>query len=106
MSYQRVLPRDLFNEANLLKCIGRLVLLIEDGKLPGWTYKHAGNAFIIEQDESDGSLSVFNILFYFNGGNVHMRRPLNARGPWPLLADGYDECYVFDDDGNFVLDTE
>jgi hypothetical protein len=26
----RVLPRDAFNDANLLKCIGQLVLLIED----------------------------------------------------------------------------
>ncbi len=30
MTYHRVLPRDAFNEAKLLKCIGKLTLLIED----------------------------------------------------------------------------
>lgn len=32
--YQRVIPRDLFNEAKLLKCLGRLSLFIHDGKSP------------------------------------------------------------------------
>lgn len=31
-SYRRVLPRDLFNEAKLLKCLGQLSLMIHDGK--------------------------------------------------------------------------
>ena len=32
MTYRRVLPRDLFNEAKLLKCLGQLALIIHDGQ--------------------------------------------------------------------------
>ena len=30
MSYARVIPRDLFNEANLLKCLGKVALILMD----------------------------------------------------------------------------
>ena len=32
--YTRVLPRDLFNEAKLMKCMGLLTLLIHDELIP------------------------------------------------------------------------
>lgn len=34
MSYFRVIPRDLFNEASLLKCYGRLAILLDDMRSP------------------------------------------------------------------------
>lgn len=30
MTYQREIPRDLFNEANLLKCLGQISLIAHD----------------------------------------------------------------------------
>jgi hypothetical protein len=34
VSYFRVIPRDLFNEASLLKCYGRLAILLDDMRSP------------------------------------------------------------------------
>mgnify|MGYP007083426001 CR=1 FL=1 len=107
MSYTRVLPRDLFNEANLLKCVGKLTMMIEDGLIPWLTYAYDGEAFDIRQDGSDGSLRVHNIEFYFRDRYFIPRRPLNSRDSWPLyaVADGA-ELEIFDDFGNLVLTEE
>jgi len=102
--HTRVCPRDLFNEANLLKCLGRVSLLIEDRKLPlRMSHRSPDSGFLVAQDQSDGSILVANLRFRTADGRaVTLRRPLNARAPWPLLAvlDDRDEIYVFDDDGN------
>jgi hypothetical protein len=104
----RVLPRDAFNDANLLKCIGQLVLFIEDGKI-NLGYEYDGEPFDIVQDESDGSTFVRNISFYTPGDNGHAgelirhRRPLNSRNVWPLMLYLNDnEYYAFDEKGNFM----
>ena len=63
-NYTRVLPGDLFNEAKLLKCIGRLVLLIEDREsITGLTFQFDDAPFNIVQDPSDGSIAIHNIRF-------------------------------------------
>jgi hypothetical protein len=61
--YNRVIPRDLFNEAKLLKCLGQLCLLIDKGQCPGLSVVQPpcdNNAFRILQDQSDGSIYVSN----------------------------------------------
>jgi hypothetical protein len=107
MTYLRVLPRDAFNEAKLLKCVGKLTLLIEDRMLPGWAYDYDGAAFDVKQDESDGSISVANIAFTKDGERVTVGTPLNSKRAWPMLASGagYDYVFVFDDAGNFNPDS-
>lgn len=85
--YERVLPRDAFNESNLLKCIGKLTLIIHNQAAPQWTFEHDGKPFDIQQDQSDGSLYVANITFRWHGKPVRVYRPLNAREPWPLVAE-------------------
>lgn len=67
MSYIRVIPRDLFNEADLLKCLGKIVLDIEDGKLPWLSYHHDGDAFNIVQNESNGAIYCANLQFFARG---------------------------------------
>lgn len=95
---RRVLPRDAFNDANLLKCIGQLTLLIEDDapEVRGLTYHYDGEPFNILQDESDGSTYVANVQFWVNKKPVRMVRPMNSRASWPLMMWlGEEDYYVF-----------
>lgn len=107
MRYQRILPRDLFNDANLLKCIGQITLLIENRKLDLQVrHRHSDKDFQIRQHDSDGSTEVRNIEFSFrNGWKVRFWRPMNARNPWPLyahIADDEEDVQVFDDNGSLT----
>ena len=99
----RILPRDAFNDANLLKCIAKLTMLIEDGLCDWLTYEYDGQPFDIEQWESDGSTYVSNLDFCLksNGDIVPHSRPMNSRENWPLLLLLNDEEHaVFDEEGN------
>lgn len=108
MNYTRVIPRDLFNEANLLKCYGRLWILLDEmvghheAQLGDKNNEHYGAAFNIVQDETDGSISIWNLCFYVHGKNYRLFRPLNARSPWPLWCTSPDGEFcerVFSDAG-------
>lgn len=103
----RVLPRDAFNDANLLKCVGQLVLKIEDGEAGFLTYEYDGEPFDIRQNPADGSTTVDNVIFRVKDWQswLVMCRPLNSREPWPLYCDYNDETYyVFDEDGELTLE--
>lgn len=109
-SYTRVIPRDLFNEASLLKCYGRLAILLE--KTPGNKACFRDEAvpeFKIVQDPSDGSIRVDNLPLFIGRRKFRLIRPLNARDPWPLWIESYEETEketyvdpiaVFDQDGD------
>lgn len=110
MSYIRVIPRDLFNESSLLKCIGRIYINLEntpDHKAELREAFEPGEAFNICQSQEDGSIYIANVHLYVRGRKVHVSRPLNSRDSWPLWAiietdDGdEDEIEVFTDDGDF-----
>jgi len=112
MTYFRVIPRDLFNEADLLKCYGRLWILLDQtrghkatlGKVtngidPG---EHSGETFQIVQDSNDGSLTIANVPFRIAGKRFALSRPLNSRDHWPLWVEDEagDICEpVFTDEG-------
>lgn len=107
--YNRVIPRDLFNEAKLLKCLGQLVLLIGKGQCPGLSVVQpvidGSNAFRILQDQSDGSIYVSSrVLRFTRNSDKKMLRfvtPLNNKERWPLLLSppdhSIDEIEVFSD---------
>lgn len=106
MSYVRVLPRDLFNEADLLKCMGRLWIELDRlGTVGARIVEEDVPSFMIEQDDSDGSIYVSNVTFEIDGVAHRLRRPLNARGAYPLMDlgpdDDFDPIPVFNDDGSF-----
>ena len=106
--YRRVIPRDLFNEAKLLKCMGQLALLIHDGVgVPrGLELVHddsVNQGFVIEQDDSDGSLFVSNLTLRFKGRVIVLKSPYNSRDCYPLWY-GPDDEQVFNDDGSFATD--
>ncbi|WP_420991166.1 hypothetical protein [Chitinophaga sp. CC14] len=101
--YKRVIPRDLFNESKLLKCIGKLALLIHDGHaLNGMQFEDTGAAFEIGL-VSDGSLTVTNITFTINSQPLFLKTTYNSKENYPLFCvHGYDEYPVFDDNGNYT----
>lgn len=108
MSYTRVLPRDLFNEAKLLKCLGKLSLAIHDGMAPyQFELEHddcdgvAG--FAIEQRTDDGGLYCTNLRLTLNGLTVALYTHYNSKDNYPLYYEWGDESdRVFDEKGNFT----
>lgn len=113
MSYVRVIPRDLFNEGNLLKCYGALWIALDNRRDH---FAELGNddleplpgaAFDIEQSQDDGSLTISNVGFTIRGVRYRLYRPLNSREPWPLWCehpDTFDTIEVFTDDGELSPD--
>lgn len=106
MSYIRVIPRDLFNEAKLLKCLGQLALIAHDG--------HDGKrsaaklrvnfdddgGFIIDQRPEDGGLFATNLSVTVAGKAVEVYSAYNSKSAYPLLFAWHDEeGEVFNDDG-------
>lgn len=116
MSYIRVIPRDLFNESSLLKCIGRIYINLEnavradEAELRDET--ELGEPFNVIQSPDDGSIYLANVSLYVRRRKVHLSRPLNSRDPWPLWAiipldvagDEGEEIEVFTDEGEFSPD--
>ncbi len=107
MSYTRVIPRDLFNEAKLLKCLGKICLDHHDNyKLLNKvtvTHENEASGFQIEQDENDGSIFISNLYFFdVNGTPLQFSTSLNSRENWPLILEYKNETYnVFTDNGNY-----
>lgn len=110
MDYLRVLPRDLFNEANLQKCYGKLWVELEphfSGEKIEEIIQHDDEAFIIGWANDDGETTIFNISLYSDSGiKIPLRRPCNSRRDWPLLATDTinDDIYieVFNGDGSLT----
>lgn len=107
MSYTRVIPRDLFNEANLLKCYGRLYICLERdfGELMHMGGEDGLERFDIVQRPEDGWTYIANIPLTVRGVSYRLVRPLNSREPWPLYAEEIgnpdaDPIEVFDEHGN------
>lgn len=107
MSYHRIIPRDLFNEASLLKCYGQIYLELE--KLPAdiasfEAYSTEMHGFVVDQDESDGSLTISNVHLVVRDRSCSLSRPLNSRSPYPLYLTTEDDdvIAVFTDEGHFT----
>lgn len=108
-THERVIPRDLFNDAKILKCLGRLALVIHNGTddkrpaPPTLEIEHDGQPFKIMQDPSDGSLSCANVKVMINGRPVHHWTTYNSREEYPLYLDfGTEAHQVFDHYGKFT----
>ena len=110
MTYNRVMPRDLFNEAKLLKCMGRIELFILDDKIKGLNSLHntdTNAGFTIEQDSSDGSIYIANLHYMDNEANaIHFYTSLNSKYNYPLTMVYKDEeYYPFNEKGQYQLDA-
>ncbi|MGY3582180.1 hypothetical protein ACVIGB_000895 [Bradyrhizobium sp. USDA 4341] len=110
MSYQRVIPRDLFNESSLLKCYGRLYIVLE--KVPSHSARFTDepvSEFEIRQRADDGSIFIENLPLHVGDDEFRLVRPLNSRHPWPLYAErigdpDFEPVEVFDDEGELTAD--
>lgn len=100
--YPRVIPRDLFNESKLLKCIGRLVLLVHDNLAPeGIEYEEHGQPFEIALLD-EGSLTIANLQLTIKGRPVTFKTTYNSKDNYPLYAEyDYVDYGVFEEDGSF-----
>lgn len=108
MSYERVIPRDLFNEASLLKCYGRLYIVLEGYRNVGFAMNSV-SSFDVVQREDDGALYVENLPFTIGDYEYRLTRPLNSRAPWPLYAESlddpdFDPVCVFTDSGALTIE--
>lgn len=93
--YERVLPRDLFNEANLLKNLGRLFLLLDDAQKDcTLVHEYSDRPFCIAQDDSSGAITCSNIYLLKGKTRHYLWRPLNSRQPWPLFIMTEDEDVI------------
>lgn len=108
MSYLRVIPRDLFNEGNLLKCYGRLYIVTEGNPCAHFP-EDAVDSFDVVQREDDGYLFIDNLPFQIGENRYRLVRPLNSREAWPLYAErigdpDFEAVTVFDDAGNLAAE--
>lgn len=103
MSYNRTIPRDLFNEAKLLKCLGQLSLLIHDEMARPLSIDHDETefpGFLIEQRDSDGALYCSNLQVFCKGRLIGLWSPYNRKDAYPLTFSLDDEeGDVFTDEG-------
>lgn len=105
MSYTRVIPRDFFNEAKLLKCLGQLELIINHtgpNKI-GLVSEFDHGPFQICQNPSDGSLYVSNYQIYLDGEEIRLFTTYNSKENYPLLGEYKGEIYyMLSEDGKLM----
>ena len=101
-TFVRVLPRDLFNDSKILKCIGQLCLHIEDCKEPyGIGYEYNELPFSIHQTFC-GHLFIANIIFKVRNKPLLFKTVYNNKRPYPLLCEYNNiEYTVFTDKGEY-----
>lgn len=102
INYSRVIPRDLFNEAKLLKCIGQLTCNIHDGEGLGLKVSESVTGFKIGL-MNDGFLIVENIHFKLGKIPLLFRTTYNSKKSYPLVCT-YDYCDipVFEENGTYT----
>ena len=110
MFYSRVLPRDFFNEAKLLKCLGQFSLKNGDGELYGFNVIERltddGDGFEIELDNGNYGLHVINYRVKIGGVEQYFYSPYNSKSIYPLLFISMkgDPEPVFTEEGEFSIE--
>ena len=99
---QKVIPRDLFNDGNLLTNYGHLYICLSKIGLQHLLINSSDDKFEILMDPSNGATSLINVsLITVTGKKVDLFRPLNSREKYSLMFmekdDDYD-VFNFEDD--------
>lgn len=103
--YTRVIPRDLFNEAKLLKCYGQLALHIHNGDCPpGLLIEHTNTWRVDQHPDCGGLYFSFGMIVSAGGMRLDLRTTYNSKLAYPLLCTDTKDgvFYVFTDDGVFT----
>lgn len=105
IKYERVIPRDLFNESKLLKCIGRIALLILDNATPvKMDMEESGKPFKVGLLD-DGYLVITNYEITIKGTPYTFKCQYNSKSNYNLFVEHeYCEYLVFDESGNFDIE--
>lgn len=122
MNYNRVVPRDLFNESKLLKCLGFISVRILDAELLKYgafdNLTQSTIGFIVANNES-GDIFCVNYKVYVRpkvfgrkeGDEVeeedfplNLYSKLNSKENFPLICETFEgePLYVFESDGKFT----
>ena len=112
-NYKRVVPRDLFNEAKLLKCVGRLSLIIHDGDNPFGlkvemepSEEGDYDGFQIKQLQ-DGNIYISNLKVLNPALNeVLISSSYNSKDNYSLFFGEDATERVLDEDGNLTEEFE
>ena len=103
--YQRVVPRDFFNEAKLLKCMGVLALSVLDNTTPDGidiVIEESGDPFDIVLDEMWGLLMVSNYRVSINDEVYMIGTRYNSKSNFPFVVVYDDTEYeIFNEQGKF-----
>lgn len=101
-TYTRVIPRDFFNEAKLLKCMGWLSLKILDAQTPcEILIEESGEPFNVELTDG-GELFVSNYPVTIKGASVLLKSVYNSKSNYPFFCEyEYTDYRVFEEDGTF-----
>jgi hypothetical protein len=99
--YNRVIPRDLFNESKLLKCLGQLALLLHNGVPWPLRIEYEDDGFVIDQNPATGGFYCRTLTLYCNIKPIWLESSLNSKDAYPLEFDEATLGRVFDDDGQF-----
>ena len=101
-NYTRVIPRDLFNESKLLKCMGRLSLLILDNNTPvPMSIEHNGEPFEVALLD-EGALIISNLHVSIHDKIFTFKTTYNSKANYPLFLErDYCDYLVFDEQGNW-----
>ena len=109
IKYDRVAPRDLFNESKLLKCMGKLVIHLENEFRLVPIDSHY-KSFDIRLNRYDNTLHLVNIQFIIEGKSFILDSssffvPYSSKDQWPLKFHwDWEDHDVLDSDGE--LDYE
>jgi hypothetical protein len=111
-NYRRAVPRDLFNEAlfkeaKLLKCLGRLSLLIHEGKMPYLVIKvtNPTKPFTVSLHSAGYLVATPGLQFLDNdAAPVWLGTLYNSQNSWPLVCytDEGEELTVFTEEGELT----
>jgi hypothetical protein len=102
-TYTRVIPRDFFNEAKLLKCMGQLALKILDNQTPcKIIIEESGDPFDINLSD-DGCLFISNYTVLVKEQEIMFKTTYNSKSAYPFYAEiDYCDYEVFDEKGEFT----
>ncbi len=109
MEHFRVIPRDFFNEAKLLKCLGHFEICIMDHPLPGLEFEvhFEGGPFVVRQNQSDATLYCENYRVFLAGEELKLYTIYNSKDAYPLYGEYKGQHFlIFDERGFFIADLK